>query len=965
MFPPASVPMEKSRIEKLSSALGTQILGEVRKSLIDRTIYSTDASNYRIVPQAVVIPKIRQDIEITISEACIHNIPVTVRGAGTSLAGQAVGEGMILDLSKYMNKVIDVDTEGKKVRVEPGISIDNLNKNLEPLGLMFGPDPSSASVATVGGAIANNATGAHSVLYGMAGDHVVSSNVVLADGSSLELSRENYTRHKRGSGIAENLFEKLAALVKRNKNLVERDFPKHWRRASGYSLNYFLEEEFNPAKLLASSEGTLAVSVDFELNLVEKPPLSALCVVSFNEIPEAMDAVSEILSHDPSAIELIDGTLIDLARSRKMDSITLPFTDKTPGAILVVEFQGDDERRISDRAKRLVKIMESVDQGTTAFPVFEQQEQKKIWDLRKSGLGILMSDRNSQKPVPCIEDVSVPTENLAEYTRDIISLLGEFGLNAAFYGHASAGCLHVRPLLDLRERKAVSDMEALSERTLKLVLRYSGVMSGEHGDGLQRSYLNERLFGKELYSVMQNLKEIFDPRGILNPGKVVCGTSPSSNLRMSGYSRDITTFLDWSREGGLAAAAAMCNGQGICRKSGEGIMCPSYRATLDEGDTTRARANLLRELLMGNLDENTFYEKGFYDVFDLCVGCKACRTECPSGVDVGKMKTEFLARYKDKTGFTARDILFARIHEISSMRTALPRFFNRALDGPLSRRLLSLAGIDRRRPLPPMAKETFSGWFQKKKNNSGNGKQLVYFHDTWSEFFYPEIGKAVIEVLENLGFHVLIERRRKCCGRPMISKGMVKEARKNAIHNVNALSSYALRNIPVVFSEPSCLSMFRDEYADLLPGNKILDTLVPNIHSVCEFVSKQDGSFHAESTGEKKREKILVHGHCHERSGGEFGKTLSLLNNLGYDVKPSDAACCGMAGSFGYEKEHYDISKAMGECGLFPKIRDLGNSHRVCVTGISCLEQVSHFTDAAPIHIALLLKESISAKNTK
>ncbi len=949
--------MEKSRIEELSRTLGRQIRGEVRKSLVDRTIYSTDASNYRILPEAVVIPKTRHDIEITVSEASARDIPVTVRGAGTSLAGQAVGEGIILDLSKYMNRVVEVDAEGKKVRVEPGISIDGLNRHLSPLGLMFGPDPSSASVATVGGAVANNATGAHSILYGMAGDHVISSNVVLADGSPLELSGENYKRRGGEGGIAENLFEKLAALIKESGGLVKTDFPKHWRRASGYSLNYFLDAEFNPAKLLASSEGTLAVSTDFELNLVEKPLSSALCVIPFREIPEAMDSVSEILSHGPSAIELIDGTLIGLARRKKGFSRALSFVDGTPGSILVVEFQGDDERQTGERAKNLAKSLDS------AVAVPGREEQKEIWDVRKAGLGILMSDRGSRKPVPCIEDVSVPAENLARYTRDVISLLGEFGLKAAFYGHASAGCLHIRPLLDLREQKEVSDMAALSERTLELVLRYSGVMSGEHGDGLQRSYLNEKLFGEELYSVMKRLKEIFDPRGMLNPGKVVRGPDSSSNLRIGKPSGEIATFLDWSREGGLGAAAVMCNGQGVCRKTAEGIMCPSYRATLDEGDTTRARANLLRELLLGHMDKETLYEKGFYDVFDLCVGCKACRTECPSGVDVGKMKTEFLAHYKDKSGFTARDRLFARVHEISSARSALPGFLNRALEGSFSQALLSLAGISQKRSLPPIAEDTFSGWFRRRKEGPENGKQVVYFHDTWSEFFYPEIGKAVTGVLESLGFCVLLERQRKCCGRPMLSTGMVEEARENAAHNVNVLSAYARRGISVVFSEPSCLSAFRDEYTDLLPGNESLDALLPNIHSVCEFVCAQGGDLRSpEGQG---RGGMLVHGHCHERSTGDFGKTLSLLRDLGYDARSSDAGCCGMAGSFGYEKEHYEISKAMGECGLFPKIRDLGESERVCVTGISCLEQVSHFTEATPVHVALLLEECISTKDAK
>ncbi len=955
--------MENSRTEHLSKVLAEQIRGEVRESLVDRKIYSTDASNYRILPRAVVIPADHRDIEITIREAAARNIHVTVRGAGTSLAGQAVGAGVILDLSKYMNRVISLDVAEKRVRVEPGISIDALNRNLEPCGLIFGPDPSSASVATVGGAVGNNSTGAHSILYGMAGDHVISSDVVLADGSSIRLSAEDYEKGSGGSGIASNLFGKLSELIEQSRELIKADFPKHWRRASGYSLDCLAEEKFNPAKLLASAEGTLAVSTNFELNLVEKPLSSSLCVISFREIPEAMDSVTEILSLGPSAIELIDATLIGLAKSKKGFRDTFSLCDGTPGPILVVEFQGDDKAETYHSAEKLTKSAMSMFGAATAFSVTGEKEQKKIWDIRKAGLGILMSEKGNLKPVPCIEDVSVPVENLACYTKDLISLLHEFGLRAAFYGHASAGCLHVRPLLDLGEQKGISDMVALSERTLELALRYSGVMSGEHGDGLQRSSFNEKLFGKEIYSVMRKLKDIFDPRGILNPGKVVRGENPRENLRAGKPEGSITTFFDWSREGGLGAAAAMCNGQGVCRKTAGGIMCPSYRATLDEGDSTRARANLLRELTLGKMDGEMIRNDNFHRVFDLCVGCKACRNECPSGVDVAKMKTEFLAMYKKKTGFTVRDRIFGHVHGISSVRSALPRAFNRTLEGSFSRAVLSLVGISEERTLPRMAEQSFSRWFRGKKEYTGKGEQVVYFHDTWSEFFYPEIGKAITSVLESLGFEVLIEKRRKCCGRPFLSTGMVKEARKNAIHNIELLSAYAQKGIPVVFSEPSCLSSFRDEYTDLVPGSKSLESLLADTHSISEFVFAQMENLGCH--GKQKHQNVLVHGHCHERSLGDFGKTLSLLKSLGYEARSSDAGCCGMAGSFGYEKEHYEISKAMGQCELFPKIRELGESQRVCVTGISCLEQLSHFTEAVPVHLALLLEESIAHKDTK
>lgn len=948
--------MKKSAAGDLADALSGRISGEVRKTLVDRTLYSTDASNYRILPQAVVIPRTARDVAIAMGEAAARSIPVTVRGAGTSLAGQAVGEGIILDLSKYMNGVLEIGPEEKKVKVEPGITIDALNEALFPHGLMFGPDPSSSAVATVGGAVANNATGAHSILYGMAGDHVVSSNVVLSDGKSAELSRESWLGREKNE---DSLFGKLAELVKKSREVVEKEFPKHWRRASGYSLDRFLEKDFNPAKLLASSEGTLAVSTDFELNLVKRPLWSALCVLRFDEIPAAMETVPEILSKNPSAIELIDGTLIELARKNRGFAHLLSFIEGTPEAVLVVEFQEENEKRTKLKAREFSQFMESAVPDSRPLAVLEPDEQKKVWDTRKVGLGILMSGRQRRKPVPCIEDVSVPAEKLAGYIKEVISLLGKFGLTAAFYGHASAGCVHVRPLIDLETEKGVSEMTELCDGTLELALRNAGVMSGEHGDGLQRSYLNERLFGKNLYSIMEELKRVFDPEGILNPGKVVDGPLPSQNLRTKKNRPDSKAFLDWSREGGLAAAATMCNGQGVCRKTSGGIMCPSYRATLHEGDTTRARANMLRELLSGNLPEEILFEKEFYEVFDLCVGCKACATECPSGVDVGKMKTEYLARYKAQKGFTMRDRIFGRAHEMSLLRSALPRFINRALEGNVSRTILSLTGIHPARPLPRMASTTFSEWFGKRRGD-GEGKPVVYFHDTWSEFFYPEIGRAVTGILEKLGFQVIVERRRKCCGRPMLSCGMVEKARETAQSNVRILSEYAKKNVPVVFSEPSCLSAFQDEYRDLLPGDESLEAVVANTYSLCEFLMDKTEDIRPRGRAQGEKNKTLVHGHCHEVAGGMFGKTLSLLRKLGWDARASDAGCCGMAGGFGHEKEHYEISRTIGEKGLFPIVRNLEEGEKICVTGFSCMEQVSHFTETSPVHVALLLEKSLT-----
>jgi len=942
---------------EIERKLKNLIDGEVRFRKIDRILYSTDASNFQIIPIGVVIPRNHEDVVRTVETAREFGVSVLPRGGGTGLAGQSLGYGIIVDFSKYLNRVIEIDWEDKKAKVEPGIYLEQLNKHLQPHKLSFGPDPSTARVATVGGVIANNGTGAHSILYGMAGDHVISSDVVLNDGSLCSLSTEPDTK----SGRAQQLNHQLNDLRERNAGLIRDKFPKHFRKASGYSLNYFLDENFNPAKLLASSEGTLGISTGFELNLVDTPTAKGLLIMQFDNLLRAIETVPSIIKMSPSAVELIDGMLIDLTRENRGYSHLLSFVKGNPEALLIVEYFGDEQDEVLKKLREMNSFAEQSGWQCEKDIVTDPEDQKKVWSLRKAGLGILMSRRSDFKPVPCIEDVSIPVENLPKYVEDIQNILKKFNLKGGFYGHASAGCLHIRPLLNLKTGQGISQMRELESSALELALKYGGVMSGEHGDGIQRSYLNEKLFGTELYKVMKDLKYLFDPDNIFNPGKVVDSISPEDNFRYSEKLNppSINTYLDWSRENGFLAATEMCNGQGVCRKLEEGIMCPSYIATRDEKDTTRARANTLRAILSGRVSKSSLNSEQVYDVFDLCIACKGCGNECPSSVDVAKMKTEYLAQYKYENGFSIRDRVFANIHEISKYASYMPGLFNYVSELAPVKAVMDYAGVSPERVLPHYSSERFTDWYKsRKKTDTGKGSKgrVVYFHDTWTQYYFPEIGKSAVNILESLGYNVEIIYKRECCGRPMLSKGMVLKAKELARKNIDILGEYVEEGLPVIGTEASCISAFRDDYLSLVPSDKAKN-LAANSYMLDEFLV--NGLKQGEIDLTPPPGKVLLHGHCHQRSLAGIDKTVDFLRSYGFNIFESNATCCGMAGSFGYEKEHYEISKRIGEERLFPAVRELGADDIVCIAGISCLEQIEQFTNKKPVHLACLIDKCL------
>jgi Fe-S oxidoreductase len=643
--------------------------------------------------------------------------------------------------------------------------------------------------------------------------------------------------------------------------------------------------------------------------------------------------------------------------------------------VLVVEFYGETEAEIAQKAERLKQHLIHRGVRTTVDPVvvLDQKRQEDVWSVRKAGLGLLMSIRGDHKPIPVIEDVSVPVEHLPEFVGAVEELVAAHGTTAAYYAHASAGCLHIRPLIDLKTVQGVAAMKDMAYAASQLARRFGGVMSGEHGDGLQRSELNELIFGPELYAAMREFKRIWDPRGLMNPGKKVDAPPLTENLRYgpSYHAKEPKTYLDFSAEGGFARAVEMCNGAAVCRKLKAGTMCPSFMATRDEKDSTRGRANALRDVLAGGiLEDSSLASKEVYDVLDLCLSCKACKTECPSSVDMAKLKTEFLAHYHDEHGTPLRSQVFGHIHDLSRLASPFAPFVNLGMRLGLDRPVKRALGVAPERSLSRFASRTFTErWHEHQRLHASSTRetrgQVVYFHDTFAEYNYPHIGMAAVTLLEAAGFEVVIEERRACCGRPMLSKGLIEEARELARRNVEILASYAQQGIPIVGTEPSCILTLRDEYPDLLADDPNVAVIAQEAYMIDEFLAKLDaagdlGIVWKDGSGPD----VLFHGHCHQKALIGIGPSMAMLATAGCAAKESGAGCCGMAGSFGYEAEHYDVSRKIGEERLFPAVEAAGEATIVSVAGVSCRQQLEHFTGRHARHIAQVLAERIAPGHT-
>ena len=936
--------------EDLYQALKARISGEVRFDKVSRLLYSTDASIYEIEPIGVVLPRTHEDVFAAMEITRDFGVPVLPRGGGTSLAGQTVGEAVVMDMSKYLNKVLQVNTEERWALVEPGVVQEQLNLHLKPMGYLFGPDTSTANRATLGGMIGNNSAGSHSILYGKTIDHVLETHVVLSSGEQRVFREMSFNEASQIQGLE----GRVAEIVQANRDEIDRRFPKIQRRVSGYNLDEFVRNgKFNLSKLVVGSEGTLAAVHQAKVRIEPRPAATALCVVHFKDIVDSIRATDVILPFNPSAIELVDDLILNLARGSLELSRQMDFVQGNPGAILLVEFYGENQGELRSRVESLEAALKRENLGYAYVRSFDGVDQTRIWKLRKAGLGLLLGMKGERKPIAFVEDCAVDPSKLSEFFVRFREVIHKYDTTAGYYGHASVGCLHIRPLINTKSRREIQVMKDMTDEIADLVLEFGGGMSGEHGDGLARSHLNEKLFGHQIYKAFQDVKLAFDPEQRMNPGKIVKAPPMTENLRYGEKYNTIflNTHYDFSREGGLATAVELCNGAGVCRKKNEGTMCPSYMVTLEDQHSTRGRANYMREILSGKVDEREFSGQSLYEVLDLCLECKGCKAECPSNVDMAKLKYEFLAHYNEENGTPLRSKMFARIHSFGKMASLWPGLANTIMGRPLVRRLLDrYLGIDARRQLPPIAPQTFESWFKKRNRPPVEvpvGK-VVLFHDTFIDFNYPQIGKATTTLLEAAGYEVALANR-QCCGRPMISKGLPEEARANAAFNVGQLSSFVERGYSVVGCEPSCILTFRDEYPDLLKGSAV-QSVASSSFLLEEFIVREKREGRWRLNLKKQQPKALIHGHCHEKAliGSRFLKeTIALA----YDVEEIDSGCCGMAGSFGFEKEHYDISMAIGQRRLFPAVTQQPDAV-VVAPGVSCRQQLEHATGRKALHPA-------------
>jgi len=951
---------------EIEAELKKRVEGDIYFDRYSRLLYSTDASIYQIEPIGVVVPRHKGDVQAVVELANKFSVPVLPRGGGTSLAGQTVGHALVLDFSKYMQNVLEVNQEELWCRVQTGLVQDELNAYVRSMGLQFGPDTSTSNRATIGGMIGNNSAGAHSLTYGKTLDHVIELTVLLSDGSEVvlkELSSDALEGKSQADSLEGRVHREVARLAQEHRSEILARYPKIMRRVSGYNLDEFIKPQpFNLSRILVGSEGTLGMVVEAKMRLVPKPKWTALDVIHFDDDLEALRASQAILETAPYALESTDKMILNLARGNIVQSQRLGFVQGNPSSLLMVEYAGDTEAQVKEQVYKLEEVRKAQHIGYAATLAFKPEEVKAVWGVRKAGLGLLLGTKGDKKPIAFVEDTAVAPAKLPEFIKRFREIITRHDAIAGYYGHCSVGCMHIRPLIDLKEASEMKKMVSIADAISDLVLEFNGAMSGEHGDGLARSHFNQKLFGAVLYEAFRQVKRVFDPKNLMNPGKIVDAPAMTESLKISPRYQtwQPETTLDFTGQGGFARAVEMCSGMGECRKKLDGTMCPSYMGTLDEEHSTRGRANALRAVLSGKVPKEEFTGKRLHDVMDLCLECKACKAECPSNVDMAKLKYEFLDHYHRVNGLPLRNRLFGGIERLNRIGSQFAPLSNWVVGSGLNRWLMEkLAGIDRRRPLPQFAGVTFEDWFDGRKPEGDGAKgEVVLFHDTFNNFNTPNVAVATTRLLERLGYHVLLVNKR-CCGRPMISKGMLGEAKNNAAWNVDQLAEYAERGVPIVGMEPSCLLTLRDEYPDFLRTNDA-KLVARNSFLLDEFLLQERDTGKVSLSFGANGRKALLHGHCHQKALVGTVPTVALLKGAGFEVSEVDSGCCGMAGSFGFEKEHYDLSLTIGNRRLAPAVKSASAEVEIVAPGISCRQQIEHLTGRKAKHTAEVLWEVLS-----
>ncbi|HRW10524.1 MAG TPA: FAD-linked oxidase C-terminal domain-containing protein, partial [Caldilineaceae bacterium] len=935
---------------RFQQLLAQAVDGEVRFDRFTRAMHATDASVYQILPMGVVAPRHRDDVLTVIKLCRQHGVPITARGGGTSQAGQSIGNGISLDFSRHMNRLLELDLEERTAWVEPGLVLDELNAQLKLHGLQLPLDLSTSSRATIGGMIANNSAGTRSIIYGKTIDYVEALTVVLADGSVVEIGDLNVAAldakctQRDLEGAAYRTVRQLGIA---HRDEIEQRYPKIQRRVGGYNLDEFVPEKvtverpFNLARMLVGSEGTLAMTLAAKVRLVPLPKHKVLCAIHFADLLDAMTATPIILTHAPSAVELVDRLLLDATRGKIEFEPLRDFIQGDPDAVLLVEFYGESAAELSPRLDRLEADLQQRGLGYHFHRAVTPAAQARIWSLRQAALGLTMAETGDAKSISFVEDTAVPTAHLHDYIETFQRILAEHQISAAFYAHASVGLLHIRPVVNMKTAEGVRKFASIAGEVADLVLEYGGALSGEHGDGLVRAPFQEKIFGSVLYQAFCQVKEAFDPTGLFNPGKIVHAPPLTKDLRYgNGYvSREIDTAFDFSDFGGFQRAAEQCSGVGACRKTLTGTMCPSYMATRNEMHTTRGRANALRLAISGQLDTAELAHEELLPVLDLCLECKACKRECPTGVDMARLKSEVLHQIHQQHGTTLADRLVADMERVSRWGSRLAPFVNWVGTLGFTRQLNEqLLGFDRRRPLPTFAGRSFQAQWQVPTEDTM--PTVALFTDTFNNFYEPAHLTAAATLLGQLGATVTVPPF-VCCGRPQISKGFLDKAAAQAAATTRTLLPLAQAGLPILFVEPSCYSAVVDDHPRLLRGEA--QSNAQQVAATAQLVDTWAATAMYHQTLQTGPKRVLYHGHCHQKALVGTQAAVKLLSAIpDCEVVALDSGCCGMAGSFGYQ--HYEISQAIGEQRLFPALRDLPTATTVVAPGFSCRHQIEHFT---------------------
>ncbi len=958
------------KIDKLSHSLS----GDLYTSISDRLIYATDASGYRVVPIAVARPRNIRDIKKLINFASENRVGLIPRGAGTSLAGQVVGDGIIVDIGKYLNKIIEINIAEKWVRVEPGVVLDELNLILAKKGLFFGPETSTSSRCMIGGMAGNNACGVHSLIYGSTRDHVVSMKVILSGGSEVEfgnVSGDEFIKKCEEGSVESALYRNIRSVLSddENRDRIRSEYPRSdiQRRNTGYAIDILLDtipfggkNGFNFSKLLTGSEGTLAFITEIKLDLVPFPSdKKALVCVHFDSLRESIEANLVVLKHEPHAVELMDKFILDCTKDNIEQRKNRFFLKGDPKAILIIEFRAGTGEELKRKIDALVIDLKERRLGNY-YPVIDGNDIEKVWSLRKAGLGVIYNTPGDSKPVSVIEDTSVHPEDLMDFINDLEHILHGYDLQGVYHGHISTGELHIRPMIDLKDENGVRLFRSIARDVAVIVKKYRGSLSGEHGDGRLRGEFIPLMIGEKNYELLRSIKNTWDPDNIFNPGKIIDTPPMDTDLRYSPKTKDIEikTFFDFSKEMGIIRAVEKCNGSGDCRKSAlaGGTMCPSYMATGDERNTTRARANILREFLTNSDKKNRFDSKEIFEILDTCLSCKGCKSECPSSVDMTKYKAEFLQQYYLSNRIPLRSRLIGYLPVINRIGSLFPTFYNFLVSNRLLSSIMKrVMGFAPARTFPLLSRITLKVWARRRNIGNGNDDNgTVYlFADEFTDYNDVEVGIKAITLLQKLGYKVEIPEHKES-GRTFLSKGFVKKASKIAKKNIELLKDIVNDDTPLLGIEPSAILTFRDEYQELA-GPELKDAaraLGDNCLMFEEFICKEieKGNIrHDQFT--KNSLKIKLHGHCHQKSLASTEPTKKMLSfPENYSVEEIPSGCCGMAGSFGFEKEHYDLSMKVGELILLPEVRNTASDIIIAAPGTSCRQQIKDGTGRKALH---------------